>query len=125
MRALRSNSALLSEERRSEASPEAKAPRQPEASPAECFGDTEAGRLRLCFGSKKLWRSQYHLEANGYRSHAEWLADWRDARSNEFFVLGSRDETSGCQLCVGCLSPMTAHVDAQAQDARLPGTRAR
>ena len=62
--------------------------------------DTDAGRLRLCFGSKKLWRSQHHLEANGYESHAEWLADWRDARSSEFFVLGSRDETAGCQLCV-------------------------
>ena len=66
--------------------------------------DTDAGRLRLCFGSKKLWRSQYHLEANGYRSHAEWLADWRDARSNEFFVLGSRDETAGCQLCVAAIA---------------------
>ena len=62
--------------------------------------DTDAGRLRLCFGSKKLWRSQYDLEANGYESHVEWLADWRDARSSEFFVLGSRDETAGCQLCV-------------------------
>ena len=63
--------------------------------------DTDAGRLRLCFGSKKLWRSQHHLEANGYESHAEWLADWRDARSNEFFVLGSRDETSGCPAMRG------------------------
>ena len=34
---------------------------------------------------------------NGYR-------DWRDARSNEFFVLGSRDETSGCQLCVASIA---------------------
>ena len=66
--------------------------------------DTDSGRLRLCFGSKKLWRSQYHLETNGYRSHAEWLADWRDARSNEFFVLGSRDETAGCQLCVATVA---------------------
>ena len=66
--------------------------------------DTDAGRLRLCFGSKKLWRSQYHLEANGYESHAEWLADWREARSNEFFVLGSRDETAGCQLCVASVA---------------------
>ena len=64
------------------------------------LADTDAGRLRLCFGSKKLWRSQYHLEANGYESHAEWLHDWRNTRSNEFFVLGSRDETAGCQLCV-------------------------
>ena len=30
----------------------------------------------------------------------EWLQDWRDPSSNEFFVLGSRDETAGCQLCV-------------------------
>ena len=66
--------------------------------------DTDAGRLRLCFGSKKLWRSQHHLEANGYESHAEWLDDWRDTRGNEFFVLRSRDETSGCQLCVATVA---------------------
>ena len=54
----------------------------------------------MCFGSKRLWRKQYHLEQNGYASHAEWLRDWREARSDEFFVLGNRDETAGCQLCV-------------------------
>ena len=68
------------------------------------LADADSGRLRLCFGSKKLWRSQYHLEVNGYESHAEWLADWRDTRSNEFFVLGSRDETAGCQLCVATVA---------------------
>ena len=47
-----------------------------------------------------LAQASINLEANGYGSHAEWLADWRDARSGEFFVLGSRDETGGCQLCV-------------------------
>ena len=62
--------------------------------------DIAAGRVRLCFGSKRLWRKQHHLEANGYGSHEAWLRDWRDARSGEFFVLGSRDETAGCQLCV-------------------------
>ena len=66
--------------------------------------DIGAGRVRLCFGSKRLWRKQHHLEQNGYASHAEWLQDWRDARSNEFFVLGSRDETSGCQLCVASIA---------------------
>ena len=63
-------------------------------------GDIAAGRVRLCFGSKWLWRKQYDLEANGYGSHEEWVRDWREARSDEFFVLGSRDETAGCQLCV-------------------------
>ena len=62
--------------------------------------DIAAGRVRLCFGSRKLWRRQYALDANGYGSHAEWLVDWRESRSGEIFVLGSRDETAGCQLCV-------------------------
>ena len=63
-----------------------------------------ARRVRLCFGSKRLWRKQHHLEANGYASHGEWLEDWKDARSDEFFVLGSRDETAGCQLCVAAVA---------------------
>ena len=66
--------------------------------------DLAAGRVRLCFGSKKLWRKQYDLKANGYASHEAWLEEWRDVRSNEFFVLGSRDETAGCQLCVASVN---------------------
>ena len=66
--------------------------------------DLAAGRVRLCFGSKKLWRKQYQLEANGYGSREAWLEEWRDVRSNEFFVLGSRDETAGCQLCVASVN---------------------
>ena len=66
--------------------------------------DIAAGRVRLCFGSRRLWRKRDHLEANGYASHEEWLRDWQDARSNECFVLGSRDETRGCQLCVASIA---------------------
>ena len=66
--------------------------------------DVAAGRVRLCFGSKRLWRKQYELHANGYGSHEEWLSDWRDSRSDEFFVMGSRDETAGCQLCVATIA---------------------
>ena len=66
--------------------------------------DIAAGLVRLCFGSRRLWRKQHHLEANGYGSHEEWLSEWRDARSDEFFVLGSRDETAGCQLCVAAVA---------------------
>ena len=66
--------------------------------------DIAAGRVRLCFGSKRLWRKQRHLADNGYGSLQEWLRGWQDARSNEFFVLGSRDETAGCQLCVAAVA---------------------
>ena len=66
--------------------------------------DMVAGRVRLCFGSERLWQKQHHLVASGYASHDEWLRDWREARSDEFFVLGSRDETAGCQLCVATVA---------------------
>ena len=67
-------------------------------------GDIAEGRVRLCFGSRRLWRKQHQLEANGHASHQEWLRDWRDSRSDEFFVLGSRDVTAGCQLCVAAVA---------------------
>ena len=66
--------------------------------------DIAAGKVRLCFGSKRLWRKQRNLAENGYSSHKEWLRDWREARRDEFFVLGSRDETAGCQLCVATVA---------------------
>ncbi|MDA8215920.1 MAG: hypothetical protein M0Z64_11695, partial [Nitrospiraceae bacterium] len=62
--------------------------------------DREDGKVRICFGSKKLFKSQFHLEENGYDSHGDWLIDWRNARSSQFFVIGSKDETAGCQSCV-------------------------
>ena len=66
--------------------------------------DIADGRVRLCFGSRKLWRKRYSLEANGYANHDQWLKEWRSARSDEFFVLGSRDEAGGCQLCVATVA---------------------
>lgn len=60
--------------------------------------------VRLCFGSKPPWQKQRILEQDGYASRLEWLDDWRDARSDEFFVLGNRDETTGCQLCVATVA---------------------
>ena len=80
--------------------------------------------MRLCFGSRRLWHKQHHLEQNGYTSHAEWLMDWRDARSGEFFVLGSRDETAGCQLCVATVAD-GRDADVAVEDAGLSGGSAR
>ena len=61
--------------------------------------DHEAGRVRLCFGGKRLFRAQFHLEKNGYANHAEWKEKWQLARSNQFFLVGSQDETAGNQSC--------------------------
>jgi IS605 OrfB family transposase len=61
--------------------------------------DQAAGRVRLCFGSKRLFHAQFDLAANGYASPAAWKADWQRTRSGQFFVLGSGDETAGNQSC--------------------------
>ena len=40
--------------------------------------DRRAGRVRLCFGSRKRFRAQFDLAANGYADHASaWLQDGR------------------------------------------------
>jgi IS605 OrfB family transposase len=65
--------------------------------------DQEVGKVRLCFGSKSLFRAQFNLEANRYDSQEEWLADWHKARSNSFFLMGSKDESGGNQSCTATL----------------------
>jgi IS605 OrfB family transposase len=67
--------------------------------------DHARGRVRLCFGSRRRFRAQFALAENGYASHDAWCRDWRAARANQFFVLGSKDETSGCQGCVATVAP--------------------
>lgn len=67
--------------------------------------DERSGTVRICFGSRKLFRAQFSLAENGFESHAAWLSAWRAARSSQFMVLGSSDETAGCQGCVASVQP--------------------
>uniref|UniRef100_UPI0021488634 hypothetical protein n=1 Tax=Endozoicomonas sp. ONNA2 TaxID=2828741 RepID=UPI0021488634 len=53
----------------------------------------------ICFGSKVLFKKQFHLVKNGYSGHGEWQQDWQDARQLQFFIVGSKDESHGCLLC--------------------------
>jgi len=61
--------------------------------------DLAGGRIRICFGSKKLFHAQFNLFKNGYASHEEWQKDWHLARSSNVFSLGSKDENRGNQSC--------------------------
>lgn len=67
--------------------------------------DQKEGVISLCFGGKKLFNAQFHLKENGYESFDEWKEDWQEARSSEFYCIGSKDETAGNQTCVLTLSP--------------------
>ena len=55
--------------------------------------------ISLCFGTKKLFRAQFNLDANGYSNHQEWLVDWRKARTSSFMMVGAKTYASGNQLC--------------------------
>jgi len=59
----------------------------------------ESDKPSLCFGSRKLFAAQFHLEENGYTSHEEWKEEWIQERSNEIFLVGSKDEAGGNQSC--------------------------
>ena len=55
--------------------------------------------ISICFGTKKLFNAQYHLEQNNYSNHQEWLTDWQLARTSSFQMVGSKTYISGNQLC--------------------------
>ena len=57
------------------------------------------GKVDLCFGSKKCFRAQFHLEDSSYNSFSEWKEDWKNSRNTHFFILGSKDESGGNQSC--------------------------
>lgn len=57
----------------------------------------------ICFGSRKLFNQQFHLAqaefGTGEKGFANWKKAWRAARSHQFFLIGSKDETAGNQSC--------------------------
>lgn len=66
---------------------------------AELKEDHANKKVRLCFGSKKLFHAQFYLKENGYASHKEWKADWQQSRNGSFFLIGSKEESCGNQSC--------------------------
>ena len=48
--------------------------------------------LHICFGSKKLFYAQFHLEKNNLTSHRIWLEHFRQARDHRSLYIGSKDE---------------------------------
>jgi hypothetical protein len=61
--------------------------------------DQAVGHVRLCFGSKRRFRAQFSLASNGFASLDAWRKEWHAARTNQFSVIGSQDETAGNQSC--------------------------
>lgn len=64
----------------------------------------EAGTVSLCFGSRKLSREQFNAPNRREKAfHGQWKQAWQASRSAQFFLVGSKDETAGCQSCVATI----------------------
>lgn len=55
-------------------------------------------KLKICFGSKKLFLAQYHLAENHMTSHKIWYELFCKRRDNRALYIGSKDERRGNQL---------------------------
>lgn len=61
---------------------------------------------KLCFGSKKLFRSQFALDKQSPTYLDElnaWKQAWQQSRNHDIFLVGSKDESCGNQSCQGVL----------------------
>ncbi len=47
----------------------------------------------VCFGTKKLFNTQHHLDAAGIPSREAWLKEFREARASQVLFVGSSDES--------------------------------
>jgi IS605 OrfB family transposase len=56
-------------------------------------------KVKICFGSKKLFNAQFYLKENGFKDFNEWKSKWQESRSSSFFLVGSKDEAAGNQSC--------------------------
>lgn len=50
---------------------------------------------RICYGTRKRFNAQHHLEANGFDNHKDWLRNWRAIRSSQFFIEGASRQIAG------------------------------
>lgn len=58
--------------------------------------DRATGKFHVCFGTKKLFRTQYNTDK--YSDHSEWLKEWRLARSHILYYEGAAVFQTGNQL---------------------------
>ena len=59
----------------------------------------QIGYYPICWGGKRLFRAQYYLKENGFRSHEGWLHAYRKKRDGQLNFIGSSEEPMGNQNC--------------------------
>lgn len=70
---------------------------------ARLKAQVDSGLTSLTFGTKDLLRQRQGVSTR--RELREWRKAWDRSRNSQFLVLGSKDETGGCQGCVATMAP--------------------
>ena len=65
---------------------------------AQLKKDNADKNFRIGFGGKGLFKAQYLLKENGYKTHGKWKNDYIKKRDGNIFYLGSKDESFGNQM---------------------------
>lgn len=60
--------------------------------------DIANSKYKMCFGTKKLYDSQYRLGENNFKSHKGWYNTFIKNRDKNIYYLGSKTETQGNQM---------------------------
>lgn len=63
----------------------------------ECL--EKKGNYPICWGGRRLFKAQYHLKENGFKSHEGWLNAYRRKRDSQISFIGSAEEPMGNQNC--------------------------
>lgn len=53
---------------------------------------------KICFGTKKQFNKQFHLDLNHYSTHEKWYNDFVKQRDKTMYFLGSKSEPMGNQM---------------------------
>lgn len=49
----------------------------------------------ICFGTKKLFKAQYHLEKSGFPSHKHWKDKFHKEKNKNILIVGDKNQLSG------------------------------
>ena len=61
--------------------------------------------VHIGFGTKKMFKKQFNLEANNFSSHAEWKKAYEASKSHLIYSVGRSQETSGNQVATFKINP--------------------
>ena len=61
--------------------------------------DISNKKIRICWGTKSMFKKQFNLVENDYKSHQAWLNDFRMKRDSQINFIGSISEPQGNQNC--------------------------